>query len=98
MRTSIYLYILILLGCIISSCEEDITLTLPEAEKKLVVEGKIEPGSPPFIMLTNNSSYFKETNISDFENIFVHGAIIKVSDGIHEVQLIEVCSDTISAS
>jgi hypothetical protein len=34
------------------SCQDEITLDLPQAEKKLVVESTIEQGFPPYVILT----------------------------------------------
>ena len=54
---------LFLISIIFLSCQEEITLDLPQAEEKLVVEGAIEPGFPPYVILTNDPippSYIKK--------------------------------------
>lgn len=87
--------ILIFLVSLMLSCEKEITVDLPEAEAKLVVEGRIEPGLPPFVMLTRSAGYFDATDVSSFENNFVHNAVVKVFDGTTEVTLEEYCANTL---
>ncbi len=66
---------------LLSSCEKEITVNLPDSEKKIVVEGSIEQGKHPFVLLTRSSPYFAP--ISDFtNNLFVTDATVIVSDGI----------------
>jgi hypothetical protein len=92
------LYFIPILSLILSSCSTNIDLNLPEGEEKLVVEGHIEPGLPPFILLTKSTAYFASTNINDVANTFVHDAVIKVSDGTDTVSLIEINLATIPDS
>ncbi|AKD04699.1 DUF4249 domain-containing protein [Pontibacter korlensis] len=60
------------------SCEEDITLDLPEGEEQLVVEGHIEQGAPPILILTRTVPVFKEISKEGLENSFVHDALVEV--------------------
>ncbi len=80
------------------SCEKDITVDLPETESKLVVEGRIEPGVPPLVILTKSTGYFDETNIKSIENSFVKDAIVTVSDGTNMVTLSQYCTSTFTES
>lgn len=75
---------------VFSACETDITLDLPKGTEKLVVEGHIEPGRPPLIMLSRSMPFFSSTSLSDLDNMFVHGAAITISDGTVTKNLIEV--------
>lgn len=79
-------------------CEKDITLDLDFPPEKLVVEGHIEPGYPPYVILTHNLPYFELTDINDLEKLFVHGADITISDGIGIYTLTEYCSDSMPDS
>ncbi len=64
----------------LTSCEKEITVNLPDAEKKIVVEGAIEQGSHPYVLLTRSSPYFAP--VGDFtDNLFVTDATVIVSDG-----------------
>lgn len=79
-------------------CEKDITLDLETGPEKLVVEGHIEPGYPPYVILTHNVPYFDLADIDDLEKLFVHGADVTVFDGADTYQLIEYCSDNMPDS
>lgn len=88
-----YKVFLFLLTLVLSSCEKDIEIDLPEDEQKIVVEGSIEQGQPPFVLLTKSTGFFEPTDIQTLNNLFVKGAIVTVSNGTNTVQLTEVCSD-----
>ena len=90
--------IFIFIVSLMLSCEKEVTVDLPDAERKLVVEGRIELGLPPFLMLTRSAGYFDATDINSFEKNFVHNAVIKVSNGTTEVNLEEFCSNTLPPS
>jgi len=62
---------LFFISIILFSCQEEITLELPQAETKLVVQGAIENGFPPYVLLTRNQGYFEEINIDTYANLFV---------------------------
>ena len=63
---------LFLITLIFVSCQEEITLDLPQAESKLVVEGAIEPGFPPYVILTKNQGYFESIDINTYNDLFVN--------------------------
>ena len=72
-------------------CEKEIQIDLPEAKSALVVEGKIETGQPPFVILTKSTGYFESTDINTFVGSFVHDAKITVTvDGV-DFPLPELC-------
>jgi len=62
---------LFFISIILFSCQEEITLELPQAETKLVVQAAIENGFPPYVILTRNQGYFEEINIDTYANLFV---------------------------
>ncbi len=63
---------LFLITLIFVSCQEEITLDLSQAEDRLVVEGSIEPGFPPYVLLTKNQGYFDPINQETYANLFVN--------------------------
>lgn len=89
------LFMLTLAGLILCSCEKNIDIKLNNGEEKIVVEGHIEPGLPPYVALTYSKPYFSSLNAKDLSTLFVHHAIVKVSDGKDTVTLKEISSDTI---
>ena len=72
------------------SCEKEVQVDLPETDAKLVVEGTIEQGQPPIVILTRTQSFFAPTDLNSIANIFVTGAQITVNDGTTTVTLQEI--------
>jgi Domain of unknown function (DUF4249) len=72
------------------SCEKEVVVDLPATEPKLVVEGTIEKGQPPIVLLTRTQSYFAPTDLNSIASIFVSGAHITVNDGTNTVTLQEI--------
>lgn len=68
---------------IFSSCEKDITVSLPLPEPKVVVEGHIEPGKAAYVLLTRSSAYFAPVDTQAVINTIIYGATVVVSDGIN---------------
>ena len=63
-----YIYIISLL---LISCQEEITLDLPQIQDKIIVEGSIENGFPPYVILTKNQGYFDEIDSNTYNNLFI---------------------------
>ena len=61
-----------LISIIFISCQDEITLDLPQAENKLVVEASIEQGYPPYVILTKNDGYFDPIDSETFNSLFVN--------------------------
>lgn len=76
------------------SCQKEIQVDIPFKEQKVVVDGRIEVGIPPYVILTHNVPYFGTTDLNAIENAFIHNAIIKVSDGANTVTLAEYYSQS----
>lgn len=87
------LLLLSTIAAVLISCEKEVQVDLPETDPKLVVEGTIENGKPPIVILTRTQSYFAPTDLNSIASIFVKDATITVSDGITTVTLGEIGSD-----
>ncbi|SIQ94399.1 DUF4249 family protein [Pontibacter lucknowensis] len=61
------------------SCEESLTIDIPAGQEQLVVEGHIEQGAPPVVVLTRSMPVFSGFSPADIEASFVHGAQVEVS-------------------
>jgi hypothetical protein len=72
-----------------TSCEKDISVNLQQQVDKLVVEGKIENGRHPQIVLTRSLDYFSKIDPIQLLNSFVHHAIVTVSNGDQVITLKE---------
>ncbi len=53
------------------SCRKEISLDFPPVPEKLVVQGSIEPGFPPYVILTRNQGYFETIDSSTYNNLFI---------------------------
>lgn len=71
------------------SCEKEVDINLGEGQERLVVEGSIETGMPPYVVLTKSVGYFSKLDLTTLQNSFVHGAQVSVSDGAVTAQLQE---------
>lgn len=95
MKKLIYILFVLLL---VQGCVRDADIEIPGSTEKLVVEGYIEPGSPPIVFLTRNKPYFGTSNFSSFNDMLVHNAYISVSNGTHTTQLQEICASSLPDS
>ena len=94
-RSRIFLAVAFLtLSIFYISCEKEVNIDLNTGEPKLVVDGQIESGGPPVVILTKSIGYFSKIDLSTLENAFVHGAVVKVSDGNTTITLKEYSLDT----
>ncbi|MCX8470657.1 MAG: DUF4249 domain-containing protein [Chitinophagaceae bacterium] len=69
--------IVVLLSTLVS-CEKELVLNLPASPSQLVVEGEIENGQLPQVLLTNSLGFFDKINLSNIK--FEKGATITVTD------------------
>lgn len=77
-------FTIVLLSAIFLSCEQDIAVELPEYEPKLVVEGWIEQGKYPQVILTQSAAYFDKIDSASMRESVVTTAKVTVSDGEQE--------------
>jgi len=78
-----------LISVLLIGCEKDITVDLPEAEPKLVIEGYIVPGQPAYLFLSRTTSFFAPTDSASLISSAVKGATITISNGITVDTLVE---------
>ena len=81
---------IMLLSCFLFiACEKEINLKVPVPKNALVVEGHIENGRSPYVLLTKNSPFFGDINVNDIGSYFVSGATITVKTDNDSVRLME---------
>jgi len=84
------LHYIILLLLVFAACETDIDVNLPEYKEKLVVEGYIENGIVPWVVITKSFPYFTTfTSDSLFSKMIVPDAKVTVTSGSGEVQALQ---------
>jgi hypothetical protein len=72
------------------SCEKNITLDLPVAKSKIVVEGYVYQDTFPYVILTRNAPFFSTLDSSALQQYVVRGATVVVSDGITTDTMTEI--------
>jgi uncharacterized protein DUF4249 len=78
----------------LASCEKEVHINLGTTSSHLVVQGAIETGLPPYVILTSTIGFFSTVDQTTLQNSFVHNAVIKVACGNKTVNLIEYALDT----
>lgn len=79
---------IILLSFFLFSCEKNIDFKLDESQPTLVVNGEIEQGKTPRIVLTKSLGFFSELSADVLLNSFVRNAKVTLSNGtqIHQLR------------
>lgn len=76
-----------------SACTKEVQIDIPGFEEQIVVDGSIETGMPPIVILSRSKDIYSPTNLEAFLSGFVTDADVFVSDGTNEYQLNLICSD-----
>lgn len=79
---------------LLASCEKEVNINLKPGETQVVVQGQIETGAPPFVILNTSIGFFSKVDLGTYEKSFVHDAVVTVSDGVKTVTLKEYSFDT----
>ena len=77
------------------ACEKEITVDLPRTDPKIVVEGTIETGRPPLVLLTRTQNYFDPTSIESIAGSYISDAVVTIYDGNNTITLDRICSSSI---
>lgn len=62
-----------------ASCEKDIEIDIPPSEPQIVVEGSIENGQPPIILISKTIGFFDPTSPDDIANLYISDASVFVN-------------------
>ncbi|MDX9751260.1 MAG: DUF4249 domain-containing protein [Flavobacteriales bacterium] len=81
---------------LLAACEKEITVDLPGMPPQLVVEGTIEPGLPPIVILTRTQGYFEPTNAAALAAMYVGNAAITVDNGDGPLPLDPICTSALT--
>ena len=79
----------IIISIFFISCEKDIDLKLDVSQPSLVVEGTIENGRPPIIILSKSLDYFSKITPALLSSSFVRNASVVVKNGNTDFRLQE---------
>lgn len=69
--------------CVIlfSSCEKNVTVDIPQVESKVVVEGYVETGKNPVVVLSNTLPFFGSISTNNLLQYTIKGATVTVDNG-----------------
>jgi hypothetical protein len=91
-KSNALIWLLLVALLLVASCTKDLKIDIPDSAQQVVVEGTIENGVPPVVILTKSQKFFGTVDLNNLGNYFVHSAKVKVSgsDGT-QTDLIELC-------
>lgn len=90
---TVFIPLILFLG----ACTKEVKIDIPGFEEKIVIDGRIETGMPPIVLISKTQNIYAPTTLDAFLNSFQSGAIVTVSDGTSTVVLDEICSDNLPA-
>jgi len=94
-KNEIMKYIAIfILALSLYSCQEEFVPDNVDQAPDFVVEGFVEAGegtNPVYILLTKSVPFLNEIGAEVFQELFVKGAAVDISDGDQTVRLTEIC-------
>jgi hypothetical protein len=79
---------------LLTSCEKEVHINLASSPPTVVVQGQIETGYPPLVVLTSTISFFSNIDLNTLQNSFLHDAIVTVRDSAKTITLREYSFDT----
>jgi len=94
MKKLLYLFPLLI---VFFSCTKEVKIDLPGYKDNLVIDGSIETGQPPFVLLSSTNNIYSPTNLDAYLEGFISGATVIVSDGTISDTLTEICTDELPA-
>lgn len=97
-KIAVYIVALFVMLVSFAGCEKEVHINLKSSPPKMVVQGAIENGQPPYVILNTTLGFFSNIDLSTVQNSFIHDAVIKVSDGIKTITLKEYTIDTGSSN
>jgi hypothetical protein len=95
---TLLLFQLFSVSMLIFSCTKEVKIDIPGYEEQLVIDGSIETGKKPLVLLSKTANIYAATNIEAYLNSFVEGANITVSDGSNTITLDLVYTDELPQS
>ena len=99
MMTSFRIFLLIIIGLasvLLTSCQKEIEVDIPDYDRKIVIEGRIENGSPAMVIVSRSVPYFDHIDLQTLMNdVFIKDAVVTVScDGASEQLQFTLCEDS----
>lgn len=77
------------------SCTKEVDIEIPGFEEQLVIDGRIETGMPPIVLLSLSKEVFAPTDLNAFMNNFLTDAEVTVGNGTVTVTLVPFCTGSL---
>lgn len=78
---------------LVNSCSKEVKIDIPGFKEQLVVDGTIETGMPPIVILSKTKDIYAPTNINDIISGYITDARVFVSNGTIEEELTLICAN-----
>lgn len=69
-----------LLFIVMTACEEDINVNVPASKPSMVMEGRIEQGNLPFLLLTRDQPFFSAVSSEQLATLFIDSADVLITN------------------
>lgn len=79
------------------SCQKEIDIDANPLDQKYVIEGEIFNGKSPEVKITKTGFYYDPIDVSTIEKLYIHNAVVTITNGSTQVTLVEVCDQDIDA-
>ncbi len=86
---------LILILALLPACTKEVKIDIPGYEEQIVIDGRIETGFPPIVLISKSKDIYAPTDLEAFMSGFVSGATVTVSNGTVTLTLSEICTDNL---
>lgn len=94
-RTTYILKSVMVLLLVLFACQKEVEIDIPGYEEKVVFDGRIETGFPPFLLISKTNDIYASTDLSSILSSFQSGAQVQMIVGADTVMLDEICSDNL---
>lgn len=93
LKKNTFLYLLIAL--LFTACQKEVQIDIPQHESQLVIEGRIETGLPPIILMGTSKDIFSDNSLDSIFGSYISNAVITITDGTNIDTLETICTDDI---
>ena len=81
----------------LSACQKEVEIDIPGYEERVVFDGRIETGLPPFLLISKTNDIYSPTDLNAILQSFQSGAFVQMIVDGDTVVLDEICSDNLPA-
>jgi len=82
---------LLFLSMVIFACEREIEIDVPTSQTEIVIEGTIETGQPPVVLVSQTFGFFDPLSAEDVAGSYIDNADVRVNG----IPLTRICTDSL---